>query len=269
MIEVLDVQFRYSPDAAPALTGVSLSVQAGEMVGIVGPNGSGKSTLGRLMKGLVMPTDGRVLVDSLDTGADGLAVRGLVGLVFQNPNSQIVNTVVENEVAFGPENAALATSEIRKRVSNALQAVGMNGQENAECHALTMAGKQRVAIASVLAMEPKYVVLDEPTTWLEPKARWGLLREVMRWASAAGAGLVLITHRMDEAQLCDRLYGMLHGEMVVSGSPDDLLRDEDIRTRLSLEIPESYMLTSELHDAGLPVEPGFALEWVAEAICPS
>lgn len=269
MIEVQQVSFRYGADDQPALEEVSLEIAPGEVVAIVGPNGSGKSTLSRLMKGLLLPSSGRVLVDGSDSAAGGLDVRRTVGLVFQNPNSQIVNAIVEHEVAFGPENLALPPSEIRERVATALAAVGLNGRETAECHYLSMADKQRVAIAAVIAMEPRYLLLDEPTAWIEPSTRWSLLREVLAWAQERKAGLVLVTHRMDEAQLSDRVYGMLHGRMVVAGTPGEVLEDTDIRSRLSLAVPEAYHLTRELQRAGLPVSPGAMLRDTAAALTDS
>jgi energy-coupling factor transport system ATP-binding protein len=130
-----------------------------------------------------------------------------------------------------------------------------------------MADKQRVAIAAVMAMEPSYLVLDEPTAWLEPSSRWKMLEEVLRWAVKRRAGIVLITHRMDEAQLCRRLYGMLLGHLEIAGTPDDVFQDEKVRTRLALALPEAFVLTSELRDAGLPVTPGDPLDRVAEVLC--
>ncbi|HLJ66339.1 MAG TPA: ATP-binding cassette domain-containing protein [Chloroflexota bacterium] len=268
MIEVDDIFYRYPGSGEDALRGVSLRVEPEAVIGIVGPNGSGKSTVSRLMKGLLLPTAGVVRVDGIDSRTESLEVRRRVGLVFQNPNSQIVNTVVEYEVAFGPENLGLPSPEIGERVAIALAAVGLEGHEASECHSLSMADKQRVAIASVLAMHPRYLILDEPTAWLEPVARRRLLTEVVRWTRTRGVGLVLVTHRMDEAQICDRLYGMLDGRIEMEGTPEEVLLDERARARLALSVPEAYELTRELHAAGLPVAPGEPLEQVAEALCP-
>jgi len=269
MIEARAVTFRYPGETDPTLHGVSVSVEAGEVVGVVGPNGSGKSTLGRLLKGLLLPNEGSVSIDGLDTGEHGLEVRRRVGLVFQNPNSQIVNAVVEHEVAFGPENLGLPQAEVRARVDEALRAVGLAGRELAECHSLSMADKQRVAVAAVLAMQPGHLILDEATAWLEPSARWHLLDTILQWARSCRAGLVLITHRMDEAQICSRLYGMLDGKIEVEGSPQEILADPPTRARLALALPESLVLTSELRAAGLPVPQNASIDVVAEAICES
>lgn len=268
MIEVRDVTFRYPGEDTDTLHHVSLEARPGEIVGIVGPNGSGKSTLGRLIKGLLVPTGGTIVVDGLDTRTDRLEVRRLVGLLFQNPNSQIVNAVVEQEVAFGPENLGLPPVDVRRRVASALAAVGLAGRALAESHTLSMADKQRVALAAVIAMEPRYLILDEPTAWLEPAARWRLLDEVLRWARERDAGVFVVTHRMDEAALCGRLYGMLDGRIEVAGTPEAILQNERSRARLSLDVPETYALAHELRAAGLPVVPGTGVGGLADAIYP-
>lgn len=266
MIEVEGVSFTYPGDTGPVLHDVSVSVREGEVIAVVGPNGSGKSTLGRLIKGLLLPTTGAVVVDGRDTRANNLETRAMVGLVFQNPNSQIVNAVVQDEVAFGPENVGLPPEEIRRRVREALRAVDLEGSELEECHSMSMAAKQRIALASVLAMEPRYLILDEPTVWIEPSGRWPLLSEVLAWKDRTGGGVVLITHRMDEAQLAGRVYGLLDGRIEAEGSPAQVLHDEAIRARLGLDIPETYALGEALHEAGLPVIPGAPVEALAEAI---
>jgi energy-coupling factor transport system ATP-binding protein len=266
VIEVSGVSFHYPGDTDPALEDISVCVRPGEVVAVVGPNGSGKSTLGRLMKALILPASGKVVVDGRDTRLANREVRGIVGLVFQNPNSQIVNAVVQDEVAFGPENIGLPPEEIRRRVGEALRAVDLEGSELDECHSMSMAAKQRIALASVLAMEPRYLILDEPTTWIEPSGRWPLLSEVLRWKDRTGGGVVLITHRMDEAQLAGRVYGLLHGRIEAEGTPADVLHDESVRRRLGLDIPETYALGEDLQQAGLPVVPGAPVEALAEAI---
>lgn len=269
MIDVREADYYYQDGEHAALRHVSAHVRPGEVVGVVGPNGSGKSTLGRLMKGLLIPSAGRVCVDGLDTWVDALEVRRLVGLVFQNPNSQIVNAVVEQEVAFGPENLGLPAPEIRQRVDEALQAVGLEGRGASDVHSLTMAEKQRVALASVMAMQPRYLILDEATAWLEPSVRWPILEEVLVWSRQREVGLVMVTHRMDEAQLCQRVYGMLDGRIEVEGTPDEVLSNTEARVRLALELPESMALAAELQAAGIPVEPGTSLERLAELLCRS
>ena len=269
MIQVCDITYRYPGQLEAALHGVSLEVEPGDVVGIVGPNGSGKSTLGRVIKGLLLPSAGQLRIDDLDPVVDGLEVRRRVGLVFQNPNSQIVNSVVEQEVAFGPENLGLSTAEIRERVDESLNAVGLLDRRIAECHALSMADKQRVALAAVMALYPHYLILDEPTAWLEPTGRWPLLEEVLHWSSGRHVGLLLITHRMDEAQVCERLYGMLDGRVEIVGTPYDVLQNDQARSRLALEVPETLLLAEELRAEGVPVDGAGGVEALAEAICRS
>lgn len=269
MIEARGVTYRYDPRDEPAVEDVTLQVEPGEIISIVGPNGSGKSTMGRLLKALMLPTGGQVLVDGLDPCECTLDVRRIVGMVFQNPNSQIVNSIVEQEVAFGPENLGLPTAEVRRRVGEALEAVGLQGREEAECHSLTMADKQRIALAAVIALHPRYLILDEPTAWIEPRARWRLFRAVLRWSAAQGAGVVLITHRMDEALLSRRMYGMLHGHLEVVDTPQAVLADEAMRTRLALDIPDTFALARELEAGGLPHVPGVDIDQLADVLCPS
>jgi energy-coupling factor transport system ATP-binding protein len=266
MISVEHLGYRYPRGTELALQDVSVYVELGEVIGIVGPNGSGKSTLGRLMKGLLWPTEGTVRVDGLDTRVDGLEARRLVGLVFQNPNSQIVNAVVEQEIAFGLENVGLPPEEIRAKVDAALRSVSLTGRELEECYKLSMADKQRVALAAVMAMQPRYLILDEPTAWLEPTVRWPLLEEVLRWSSQRGSALVLVTHRMDEAQTCDRLYGMLDGQVEAQGTPEDVLQNESVRSRLALDVPETFELAESLRAHGVPVAQGTSIDRLAESI---
>lgn len=266
MIEVRDASYCYPRSGSPAVTGVSLTVARGETVAIVGPNGSGKSTLGRLIKGLLLPATGSVLVEGLETRAESMAVRRLVGLVFQNPTGQIVNAVVEQEVAFGPENLGLPADEVRRRVDAALRAVHLTGLEEAECHSLSMANRQRVAIAGVIAMEPRYLILDEPTAWLEPTTRRPVLEEVFRWSAERGVAVVIVTHRMDEAQMCARTVGMLDGRIAVCGPSACVLGDPAARALLSLDVPETLELGEMLRASGLPVTPGASVEGLAREL---
>ncbi len=266
MIHAQNITFRYPRDQDPALIDVSVTVEPGEVVGIVGPNGSGKSTLGRILKGILFPTSGDVSVDGCDTVYDNVEARKRVGLLFQNPDSQIVNSVVEHEVAFGPENLALPSTEIRERVDEALQTVGLSGQELEECHSLSMAAKQRVALAAIMAMRPRYLILDEPTAWIEPRHRWPLLQTVLAWGTTQNVGLVLITHRMDEAQLCARLYGMRDGRVDVVGTPEAVLGNSTVRDRLSLDTPDTWDLAGELRESGADVPLAASPQELADAL---
>ena len=251
MIQLRGASYRYPHAQDEAVVDVTMDMAPGEVVGIVGPNGSGKSTVGRLIKGLLIPARGGIVVDGLDTREHALEVRRLVGLVFQNPDNQIVNSTVAYEVAFGPENLGLPSSEVRDRVKRALEAVGMGGHGDDECHSLSMAQKQRVSMASVIAMAPRYVVLDEPTAWIEPRDRWPLLHSIVEWGRGEDVGLVLITHRMEEAALCARLYGMRDGRIEASGPPARVLGDASTRARLALEVPETMVLAAELRAEGI------------------
>jgi energy-coupling factor transport system ATP-binding protein len=269
MIEARAAGYRYPRGTEAAVDDVNLEIPPGEMLAIVGPNGSGKSTLGRMIKALLLPTTGTIAVDGLDSREEGLEIRRRVGLVFQNPTSQIVNAVVEQEIAFGPENLGLPPAEVRRRVGAALSAVHLSGMEEAECNTLSMANRQRVAIASVLAMEPSYLVLDEPTAWLEPRTRRPVLEEVFRWSRERGVAVVIATHRMDEAQMCARVAGMLDGRVVVEGTASDVLRDPQVRERLSLDVPETLHLAETLAARGLPVTLGASVEELADELCRS
>jgi energy-coupling factor transport system ATP-binding protein len=269
MIEARAASYRYPRVTEPAVDDVTIEIPPGETLAIVGPNGSGKSTFGRLIKALLLPTTGSIVVDGLDTREHGLEVRRRVGLVFQNPTSQIVNAVVEQEIAFGPENLALPPAEVRHRVEAALSAVHLSGMEEAECNTLSMANRQRVAIASALAMDPSYLVLDEPTAWLEPRTRRPVLEEVFRWSRDRGVAIVIATHRMDEAQMCRRVIGMLDGKVDVEGSSADVLRDAAARKRLSLDVPETLHLAESLAERGLPVTLGSSVEELADELCRS
>ncbi|MGH2448908.1 MAG: ATP-binding cassette domain-containing protein [Chloroflexota bacterium] len=265
-IEATGIGYRYPGAAQPALSDVSVAVRPGEVVGIVGPNGSGKSTLGSILKGLLLPSAGKLVVDSFEPDSAHRRIRTLVGLLFQNPNSQIVNAVVEHEVAFGPENMGLATAEVRARVDEALAAVSLTEQAEANCHELTMADKQRVALAAVLAMRPRYLILDEPTTWIEPPARWPLLLSTVQHAREGGMGVLLITHRMEETAIADRLYGMRGGRVHIEGRPREILADEDSRRLLSLDIPDIVEEGDRLRQAGLPVTPGEPVPMLTAAL---
>jgi len=269
VIVLKDLTYRYRGQEATAVQSVSMEIHPGEIVGVVGPNGSGKSTVGRLAKGLILPDTGEVLVDGVDSSSDPAQARRAVGLVFQNPNGQIVNSAVSHEVAFGLENMGLPSAEISFRVHEALSAVGLEALGDAECHSLSMANKQRVALASVIAMKPQYLILDEATAWVEPGSRWPLLEHVLDWCARNQTGLMLITHRMDEAQICDRVYGMLYGSVEISGSARDVLADKSARDRLALEIPGSIALATALQAEGLPVTPDLPIHRLADALCRS
>jgi energy-coupling factor transport system ATP-binding protein len=254
MIEFEDVTFAYEA-GRPVLSGVSLRVEPGRVVAVAGPNGSGKSTLALLANGLLAATSGRVLVDGMDAADDALvwAVRERVGVVFQNPDDQIVGTLVEEDTAFGPENLGVPRAGLRERVTESLAAVGLTGLERREPHLLSEGQKQRLALAGVLALRPAYLVLDEPTALLDPVGRRDFARLVASLASEGGRGVLLVTHRMPELALADEVVVLGEGEVAWRGSPDTLLADEAMMSALGLAPAPVTRLVGALRAEGLPV----------------
>ncbi len=255
MIDLSDVRFSYD-GKAPALAGVSAHVNAGEFVCILGDNGSGKSTLAKHMNALLLPDQGTVTVDGMNT-ADAectYLIRQTAGMVFQNPDDQLVSTLVEDDVAFGPENLGVQLPELRERVTRALADVGLAGFERKETHALSGGQKQRVAIAGVLAMNPRILILDEASAMLDPRGRAGLMR-VCRELHERGFTIVMITHFMEEAAQADRVIVLEAGKVVCDGSPAQVLLQEDLLRRLNLDVPFATHLSHALRNAGVAVAP--------------
>ena len=257
IIHAEDLRFSYEEDAAPVLEGLSLDIERGSFTAILGHNGSGKSTLAKLFNGILLPTAGRVTVNGIDTADSAriLDVRRTVGLVFQNPDNQIVASVVEDDVAFAPENLGVPSAEIRERVDEALRSVGMYEFRLHAPHLLSGGQKQRVAIAGVLAMRPECIVLDEPTAMLDPIGRREVLETVERLRREHGLTVVLITHHMDECIGADRLIVMSNGKIVLGGAPRAVFsRVEDMRAE-GLAVPETTELLYRLnrHGARLPL----------------
>lgn len=255
MIDLSDVRFSYD-GKAPALAGVSAHVNAGEFVCILGGNGSGKSTLAKHMNALLLPDQGTVTVDGMST-ADAectYLIRQTAGMVFQNPDDQLVSTLVEDDVAFGPENLGVQLPELRERVTRALADVGLAGFERKETHALSGGQKQRVAIAGVLAMNPRILILDEASAMLDPRGRAGLMR-VCRELHERGFIIVMITHFMEEAAQADRVIVLEAGKVVCDGSPAQVLLQEDLLRRLNLDVPFATHLSHALRNAGVAVTP--------------
>ena len=253
MIDCTDVIFTYD-GTEHALDGVSLHVDAGEFVCVLGGNGSGKSTLAKHLNALLVPDEGTVRIDGHDTSdADAtFLIRSTAGMVFQNPDDQIVASLVENDIAFGPENLGVAPAEIRRRVGDALAEVGLIGFEDRETTALSGGQKQRVAIAGVLAMDPKILILDEATAMLDPRGRAGLMR-VCKDLNARGMTIVMITHFMDEAAEADRVVVMNRGRIVAQGTPEDILTQADMLAELNLEMPFASTLSLDLARRGIDV----------------
>ena len=259
IIRTEHLTFAYPPDEGkgpvPALDGVDLSIRQGSFVAILGHNGSGKSTLAKHMNAVLLPGGGRVWVDGMDTLDEALLleIRRRVGMVFQNPDNQIVANVVEEDVAFGPENLGVATAEIQARVAAALKAVGMEAFTLHAPHHLSGGQKQRIAIAGVIAMEPACIVLDESTAMLDPAGRREVLDTVKRLNREQGITVVLITHHMDEAAQADRLIVMHDGHIMADDSPEQVFQNVDGLRSLGLEVPEPVALLYELRQAGVDV----------------
>jgi energy-coupling factor transport system ATP-binding protein len=249
------VSFRYRGDAPLALDGVCLTLEAGELVAVVGANGSGKSTLARLCDGLLAPTSGSVTVDGLDSvdPASLWKVRSMVGMVFQDPDDQIVGTVVEEDCAFGPENLGLPSDEIRVRVDSSLRAVGLDGLERREPHLLSEGQKQRLAVAGALAMRPRYLVFDEPTAMLDPVGRRAVLEITERLAHSEGHGVLVVSHDISGVARADRVIGLAQGCVVFDGAPDGLMDDAPMLQRVGLSLPPAARLAAALRTRGFDV----------------
>ncbi len=259
IIRTENLSYAYPPDEGkepiPALAGVDLTIEPGSFVVVLGHNGSGKSTLAKHMNAVLLPTGGRVLVDGIDTAVEEslFEIRRRVGMVFQNPDNQIVANVVEEDVAFGPENIGVPTEEIRRRVDESLKAVGMEDFLLHAPHMLSGGQKQRIAIAGVIAMAPRCIVLDESTAMLDPSGRQEVLRTVSWLNRERGITIVLITHHMNEAAYANRVIVMDHGRVAMDGPPREVLtRSEDLR-RLGLTPPPTVELLDALREAGWDV----------------
>ena len=271
LIELQQVCFQYAGGDL-AIDSVSLTIERGEFVALVGRNGCGKSTLCRLMNGLLLPQRGRVLVDGVDTRSPGseLFVRGSVAMVFQVPDNQIVATVVDQDVAFGPENLGLPPPELGRRVREALETVGMWEHRHRSPHLLSEGEKQRVAIAGALAMHPRCLILDEATSMLDPAARGRVLAVVHR-VNGQGVAVVMATHDMAEARLAHRVVALDRGRLAYDGSPRELLTDEPRMRSLGLVAPPATRLAIEMRRRrpGFPghlLFPGEVAEAIAQVV---
>ena len=241
-----------------AVDNVNIDIKAGDFVAILGHNGSGKSTFAKHLNALVMPTEGTVYVDGMDTkDADNiLKVRQTAGMVFQNPDNQIVGTLVDEEVGFGPENIGVPTEEIWERVEKSLKAVGMYKFRNASPNKLSGGQKQRVAIAGIVAMKPKCIVLDEPTAMLDPLGRKEVINVLHELNQKEGVTIILITHYMEEVIDADHVFVMDGGKLVMEGTPRQVFSQVDKLKSLRLDVPQVTELAYELKKAGLPVKDG-------------
>lgn len=241
-----------------AVDNVNIDIKAGDFVAVLGHNGSGKSTFAKHLNALVMPTEGTVYVDGMDTKDSGntLSVRQTAGMVFQNPDNQIVGTLVDEEVGFGPENIGVPTEEIWERVEKSLKAVGMYQFRNASPNKLSGGQKQRVAIAGIVAMKPKCIVLDEPTAMLDPLGRKEVLNVLHELNRKENVTIILITHYMEEVIDADYVYVMDGGKLVMDGTPRQIFTQVEMLKSMRLDVPQVTELAYELKKAGLPIKDG-------------
>lgn len=258
IITIENVSYAYEEDGKEAVKNVSLSIPAGAFYAVLGQNGSGKSTLAKLMNGLYLPTQGRVCVCGMDTAEEKNTweIRRRAGMVFQNPDNQLVATVVEEDVAFGLENIGVPTEEMPARIEKALSDVGMAEFSDRAPHTLSGGQKQRVAIAGVLAMEPQAIIFDESTAMLDPKGRKEVFAAVRKLNREKGITVLWITHFMEEAAQCEQVYIMHEGELVRFGAPRDIFSDVEGVQALRLDAPPMARLAHALRCAGMPVREG-------------
>lgn len=253
-----------------AIDEVSLDIEPGQFIAILGHNGSGKSTLAKHMNALLVPSDGTMWVDGMDTKEDEHLwdVRQSAGMVFQNPDNQIIGTVVEEDVGFGPENLGVPTEEIWQRVEDSLKAVGMIEYRHHSPNKLSGGQKQRVAIAGVIAMRPKCIVLDEPTAMLDPNGRKEVLRSVMELRKREHITVILITHYMEEVVDADHVFVMDHGHVVMQGTPREIFSQVDTLKHYRLDVPQVTILADELRKRGLDIPAGvLKKEELVEILC--
>ena len=248
-----NVHYTYPGDELESLCGVDLTIEKGSFVAVLGHNGSGKSTLAKHMNAILVPDAGRVLVDGIDTADEArvLELRRRVGMVFQNPDNQIVANVVEDDVAFAPENLGVPPTEIRRRVDASLKLVGMYDYRLHAPHLLSGGQKQRVAIAGVIAMQPEIIVLDEPTAMLDPQGRKEVVDTAYALCRARGMTVVFITHHMDECVDADRLIVLSNGSVAADGRPAEVFANRALMEREGLDVPETTRLLGELRAAGM------------------
>ena len=255
IIETRELVFRYPENESPSLNGVTLSVAPGELVAVLGHNGSGKSTFAKHLNAILLPSGGVCYVDGIDTRDESrlLELRSRAGMVFQNPDNQIVATVVEEDVAFGLENLGVEPSEIRARVDEALREVDMYEYRKHAPHQLSGGQKQRVAIAGIIAMRPRLVILDEPTAMLDPRGRREVLDTVQRMNRDFGMTVLLITHYMEEAAECRRIVVIDRGRVLLDSTPKDVFSHVELLREIGLDVPQSTQLVYELRKAGVDI----------------
>lgn len=259
-IEIKNMSFAYqnqgNKSKKQVLKNINLNVKQGEFIALLGHNASGKSTLAYLLNGMRKPTSGKILVDSIDTSDEekSLEVRKKVGLVLQNPDNQIVAGVVEEDVAFGPENLKLSPKIIKERVYEALKAVDMLELKNKAPHELSGGQKQRVAIAGIIAMQPKCIILDEPTSMLDPKGREEVLKTIKYLNKEKNITVILITHHMEEAAIAKRIVILEKGQIAMDATPKEVFKDVDKLESLNLDVPQATKLAIKLKQRGINLD---------------
>ena len=260
MIECRNLIFKYTAgenqEEKIAINDVNLQIKEGEFIAILGHNGSGKSTMAKHMNALLIPTEGKMLVNKMDTSDMNNLwnIRETAGMVFQNPDNQLVATIVEEDVAFGPENLGVPPEEIRKRVDEALERVGMSEYKRHAPHLLSGGQKQRIAIAGILAMKPKCIIFDEPTAMLDPSGRKEVLDTIIDLNRNYGITVILITHYMDEAAKADRIVVMDKGKLILDGKPRDVFSNVEKMKNIGLDVPQVTELSYELQKVGINID---------------
>ncbi|MCB2313332.1 energy-coupling factor transporter ATPase [Clostridium tagluense] len=265
-------KYPQSEDEQPkvAIDGLNLEVNKGEFLVVLGHNGSGKSTFAKHINALLIPTEGEIYVDGLVTSEESNLwnIRNVAGMVFQNPDNQIVATIVEEDVAFGPENLGIEPKEIRKRVDESLKNVGMYDYRKHAPHLLSGGQKQRVAIAGILAMMPKCIVFDEPTAMLDPFGRKEVIRTIKEINKKYGITIILITHNMEEAVEADRIVVMDNGKIVMNGKPREIFREVSLMKKIGLDVPQVTELAYELKQSGINIESDIlTINEMVNALC--
>ena len=274
MIRCENVSFKYTShedgEIKYALKDINLSVKRGEFLVVLGHNGSGKSTVAKHMNALLIPSDGNVYVDELNTRDEDNVwdIRSKAGMVFQNPDNQMVATIVEDDVAFGPENLGVDPIEIRKRVDESLEKVGMSEYKRHAPHLLSGGQKQRVAIAGILAMQPDCIILDEPTAMLDPSGRKEVIKNIKEINKEYGISIVLITHYMDEAAEADRIVVVDDGRAIMEGTPKKIFSNVLKMKEIGLDVPQVTELSYELNKAGIPIDREIInVDEMVDALC--
>ena len=278
IVEVKNLVFEYAKNdengetigSTRAIDDVSLDVLEGQFIAILGHNGSGKSTLAKHINALLLPTGGTLFVDSIDTSKEKQLwkVRQKAGMVFQNPDNQIIGNVVDEDIGFGPENLGIEAKDIWRRVKASLEAVGMTAYAQSQPNHLSGGQKQRVAIAGVLAMRPKCIVLDEPTAMLDPNGRQEVLKTIRELNQKEKVTVILITHYMEEVIFADHVYVMDSGHLVMQGTPREVFTQADKLKEYRLDVPQVTLLAHELRQSGVEIEAGIlTIDELVDALC--